>query len=158
MLTRLDHPIVAVRDLDRAIEVYQRLGFEVIRGGRNPGIGTHNALIRFGLDYLELLSVEDREAAVRNHPRGRELVEFLNRHEGGLLSFVVASDDIDADVARADANGFFPGRTVAMERVRPDGKVLRWRLLMTGETTFRQPWPMLIQWDTADAERVAWEQ
>jgi catechol 2,3-dioxygenase-like lactoylglutathione lyase family enzyme len=157
MLRRIDHPIIAVRDLDLAVDTYTRLGFGVIRGGRNPGLGTYNALIRFGLEYLELLSVDDRDAAARVHPRGREIVAYLDAHPGGLLSFVVASDAIDQDVARAEANGFFPGQPVAMQRRRPDGNVLRWRLLIPCDVSFRQPWPLLIQWETPDELRLAWE-
>jgi catechol 2,3-dioxygenase-like lactoylglutathione lyase family enzyme len=158
MLSRIDHPIIAVRDLDLAVDTYTRLGFDVMRGGRNPGLGTFNALIRFGLEYLELLSVEDRETAARVHPRGREIVAYLDAHPGGLLSFVVASDGIDQDVARAEAHGFFPGQPVAMQRSRPDGNILRWRLLIPCDVSFRQPWPLLIQWDTPDRVRLEWEQ
>jgi catechol 2,3-dioxygenase-like lactoylglutathione lyase family enzyme len=158
MLTRFDHTIIAVRELDGAVETYTRLGFEVIRGGRNPGLGTYNALIRFGLDYLELLSVDDRDAAERVHPRGREIVAYLDAHPGGLLSFVVASDAIDQDIAHAAANGFVPGQPVAMQRQRPDGNMLRWRLLIPCAVSFRQPWPLLIQWDTPDDKRLEWEQ
>lgn len=158
MLTRLDHPIVAVRDLDEAVAVYERLGFEVMRGGRNPGLGTCNALIRFGLDYLELLSVEDRAATLTHHPRGRELLAFLDTQAGGLLSFVVASNALDADLARAAAHGFAePGEPIAMQRVRPDGVELHWRLVIPGRQAFRQAWPLLIEWQTPDAERLRWE-
>lgn len=158
MLTRLDHPIIAVRDLEQGVRVYERLGFEVVRGGRNPGLGTCNALIRFGLDYLELLSVDDRSACLAHHPRGGELLAYLDAQPGGLLSFVVASDALDADLASARAHGFdLPGEPVPMQRLRPDGTVLRWRLLIPGERAFRQPWPLLIEWHTPDAQRLAWE-
>jgi hypothetical protein len=157
MLTRIDHPIIAVRDLDQAVSACTALGFSVVPGGRNPGLGTYNALIRFGLDYLELLSVDDRAACLASHPRGHELVRFLDTHMGGLLSFVVASDDLDADIVRAEANDWQPGRPTAMQRVRPDGTVLRWRLLMPGEESFRQPWPLLIEWQTPDDERLRCE-
>src|SRR5262249_317788 len=32
-----------------------------------------------------------------------------------------------------------------------------WRLLMPGEHTWRRPWPFLIQWETSDAQRLAWD-
>jgi hypothetical protein len=30
-------------------------------------------------------------------------------------------------------------------------------LLVPGQHTWRRPWPFLIQWDTPDAQRLAWE-
>jgi hypothetical protein len=44
-----------------------------------------------------------------------------------------------------------------MERLRPDGRRLSWRLLVPGSVPWRRPWPFLIQWDAPDAERLAWE-
>jgi len=56
---RLDHIIVAVKDLNKAITTYRTgLGFTVVSGGDHP-IGTHNALVHFGLFYVELLAVRD---------------------------------------------------------------------------------------------------
>ena len=56
MITRFDHAVIAVADLERAIEAYSALGFDVSPGGRHEHRGTHNALIRFGgVDYVELL-------------------------------------------------------------------------------------------------------
>ena len=58
MITRFDHLVIAVSDLDRAMDSYRSLGFEVFPGGRHEHRGTHNALIRFGgLDYVELRGV-----------------------------------------------------------------------------------------------------
>ncbi len=59
MITRLDHVVLAVADLEAAVERFRTLGFSVMRGGEHPGFGTENAIIRFGLDYLELLHVRD---------------------------------------------------------------------------------------------------
>ena len=35
MITRFDHAVIAVSDLDRAIEAYRSLGFDVFSGGRH---------------------------------------------------------------------------------------------------------------------------
>src|SRR5262249_58019959 len=56
MLTGIDHLVVAVPDLDAAIESYQSVGFHVVRGGRHQ-VGTHNALVPFADGvYLELIA------------------------------------------------------------------------------------------------------
>lgn len=37
MITRFDHLVIAVRDLDIASERFRALGFEVRPGGEHPG-------------------------------------------------------------------------------------------------------------------------
>ena len=158
MITRLDHVVVGVRDLDEAIQHYQQLGFEVRPGGRHTGLGTHNALIRFGLDYLELLAIDDEAETTRSGGPGQFMTEHLREHPGALLGFALASDNLEDEVARGDAPdlGYTPGQPFPMQRARPDGHVLSWRLLVPGEHTWRRPWPFLIQWDTADEQRLTW--
>ena len=75
----LDHVIVAVRDLRRAIGDYEKLGFAVHRGGRFAN-GTENALSRFeNRVYIELLGVYDPNGAL-----GRPLEAFLKQDEGAV--------------------------------------------------------------------------
>ena len=155
VLTAFDHLVVAVRDLAAASEAYRRLGFDVRPGGRNPGRGTYNAIIRFGIDYIELLSIED-DALVRDRaPGGEGLRAYLDARAGGAASWVAQSDDIVADAQRAEAAGFSGiGMPVAMQRARPDGTGFAWQLLIPRGEAFRRTWPLLIQWDTSDTERL----
>ncbi len=44
MLTRVDHVMVCVTDLEPGIEAYRRLGFNIHPGGVHTGRGTHNAI------------------------------------------------------------------------------------------------------------------
>jgi catechol 2,3-dioxygenase-like lactoylglutathione lyase family enzyme len=159
MITRLDHVVIGVRDLDDAVQAYQELGFEVQPGGRHTGLGTHNALIRFGLEYLELLAVHDSSEATRSGGPGRFMTEYQRERPGALLGFALASSNLDDEAARgaAPAVGYTQGQPFAMQRTRPDGHVLSWRLLVPGQHTWRRPWPFLIQWDTSDQQRLAWE-
>ena len=62
MLTRIDHVMICVRDLDRAVEAYTRIGFDVHAGGVHPGRGTKNAIAFNEADYLELLALRDPAA------------------------------------------------------------------------------------------------
>jgi len=159
MITRLDHVVIGVRDLDEAIRNYQQLGFDVRPGGRHTGLGTHNALIRFGLDYIELLAVYDESEVTRSGGRGHFMTEYLRDRPGALLGFALASDNLEDEAARGGApdSGYMPGKVFAMQRTRPDGQVLSWRLLVPGQHTWRRPWPFLIQWDTPDPQRLGWE-
>jgi catechol 2,3-dioxygenase-like lactoylglutathione lyase family enzyme len=158
MITRFDHLVVAVRDLDVASERFRALGFEVHRGGEHPGQGTHNAIIRFGLDYIELLAIRDEAEARAGEFSGPSLVEYLHVHEWGMAGYALATDDIEGDAARLKASGTSVIGPFAMSRQRPDGSTLTWRLLIPDGTPWRRPWPFLIQWETPDSERMALEQ
>ncbi len=158
MITRFDHAVIAVVDLEAAAEQYRRLGLAVYPGGRHTGLGSHNAIVRFGLDYLELIGVYSREEVLAAGPRRATLVEFLDAHGGGMLGYCLATDNIDGLAAHFQATGLAADGPFAMERTRPDGRVLKWRLLLPGGTGWRRPWPFFIQWELPDDERLQWEQ
>jgi len=115
MITRLDHVVIGVRDLDEAMQAFQQLGFDVRPGGRHTGRGTHNALIRFGLDYLELLAICDESEVTPSDEHGQFMLEYLRERSGALLGFAFASDNLE------DEAGYSPGKPFAMQRARPDG-------------------------------------
>lgn len=133
------------------MSAYRAAGFDVTAGGKHTGRGTHNAIIRFGLDYIELLAIYD-QAEERAH--GGDLSALLAREGGGLVAFAVATSHID-EIAAAWTSRFAPvGKPEPMERLRPDGYRLSWRLLIPGGSPWGKPWPFIIQWDTPDAERL----
>ncbi len=154
MLLGLDHIVIAVRDLSRASEqLQQALGLTVSPGGEHPGFGTHNAIARFGTEYLELIAVRDPEEA-RSTDRGRALLDFLSRREG-LAGFALDSDDLERDMSEARARGFplegpFPG-----SRRRPDGRVMTWKTARVPGDLWGRKMPFLIQHDVSMQERQA---
>lgn len=158
MFTRFDHAVIVVRDLDAAITTYRALGFEVSPGGRHTGLGTYNAIIRFGLDYLELLSVYDKvEAEQGRGLSGKALLDFFARAEGGLVGYALATDDIEQEAERFRNAGLQAQGPFGMQRLRPDGRLLSWRLLVPGGVPWRRPWPFFIHWGVPDEQRLAWE-
>jgi catechol 2,3-dioxygenase-like lactoylglutathione lyase family enzyme len=158
MITRFDHAVIAVADLERAIEAYRALGFDVSPGGRHEHRGTHNALIRFGgVDYVELLGVYDPERAVESGLNGRTLAEFVRDREGGLVGHCYATDDIEAEADRTREAGLEMVGPFEMRRERPDGRALTWRLLVPEDIPWRRRWPFFIEWDAPDQERLAVE-
>ena len=135
MLTRIDHVIIAVPDLDAGIARYTRLGFAIHPGGVHPGRGTANAIAFHDEDYLELLSVRDpeeqqRAAAAPGSPDAG-LVPFLARG-GGFRWVVVQSDDLAADVAAMRGRGVEVSGPTDARRRTPAGQELRWRRAVLG--------------------------
>lgn len=158
MVTRFDHVVIGVRDLDTAIRRYQDLGFDVKVGGKHTGRGTHNALIRFGLDYVELLAVYDEDEVRASRPGGEEFLALLKSREELLLGYALATENIEEEAERFRGSDLFVQEPFAMQRTRPDGYRLTWHLFLPGGSSWRQRWPFLIQWDAPDEQRLEWEQ
>lgn len=136
---RIDHVVLAVRDLDAAADRLAREhGLATVPGGSHPGWGTANRLAPLGEDYVELLAVVDPEVA-RGTTLGRLLLE---RSAGGDAWFAVclADDDIDATAARLELT------VDDGERERPDGVVVRWRGAGIEDPRRTSGLPFFIAW------------
>ena len=117
--------MICVSDLDKAVETYTRIGFNVYPGGVHTGRGTHNAIAFNEDDYLELLGLRDRAEYLAASPTGG-LIEFLERG-GGFRYIALQSDDLAADVAAMRARGVDVSDATDGGRRTPSGQELRWR-------------------------------
>jgi Glyoxalase-like domain len=130
MLTRIDHVMICVADLQQGIDVYTRIGFNISPGGVHPGKGTHNAIAFHEEDYLELMSVRDRDEYLAGNAGGG-LLEFLARG-GGFRYVAVQSDDLVADVAQMRRRGVDVSDPRTGGRQTPSGQELRWQAATLG--------------------------
>src|SRR5262245_7646198 len=147
MILGIDHILIAVDDLELASEVYAKLGFQVLPGGKHPAMGTHNALVPLADGtYLELIGVFDMDLAKEQSPH---IVAALQQ-ENRLATFALASDDLDADVAAIRARGLEIGDVKEGERVRPDGERVVWRRAVPADPNL----PFVIQDVTPHALRI----
>ena len=131
--------MICVPDLQQGIEAYTRIGFNIAPGGVHIGRGTHNAIAFNDEDYLELLSVRDRDEYLAASPDGG-LVEFLARG-GGFRYVAVQSDDLAADVAAMRRRGVDVGDATEGGRRTPAGQELRWKSAPLGS---RNPLPIFF--------------
>jgi hypothetical protein len=123
VLTRLDHLVILVRDLELASADYESLGFAVTPGGEHADGLTRNALVPFqDGTYLELVTFLDPEDLTDNVWGWRR---FYPRE--GLIDYCAASDDLDADVKRLASLGFGVEGPEDGGRRLPDGTNIRWR-------------------------------
>jgi catechol 2,3-dioxygenase-like lactoylglutathione lyase family enzyme len=159
VLSAVDHVAIAAPDPDAAAaELERRLGLQATGGGRHPGAGTFNRIVWLADAYVELIGVDDREAAAR-HPLGAATLAALD-DGGGLAGYALLSAEVDATVARLQAAGSHIGPVIAGERVRQDGERVQWWTAMP-ERLGPDGLPFLIrhaltgaEWDpTALAER-----
>jgi Glyoxalase-like domain len=127
MVTGIDHLVIAVPELDEAArELERRVGLAVTGGGRHEGRGTANR-IAFLADgsYLELMAVEDREAAAGTR-LGSIVIEALDSPGHGLVAFALADDRLETNVAELQANGSSLGGVEPGSRRRDDGELVEW--------------------------------
>ena len=119
MITGIDHIVIAVKSLERAVATYNGLGFSVVEGGRHP-YGSHNALVGFADgSYIEILGFYEESP-------GHPWWDLLHRRGGGLVDFCMATDDIRRDLAAFRAQGAQCGDLVEGGRARPDGFQVKW--------------------------------
>lgn len=98
-ITRLDHVIVAVRNLDTAATAWRKLGFTLTPRGLHEGKGTGNHCIMFPNTYIELLGIVDEVGA-----KGRLAQRVNERGEGGM-GIAWGADDADRTCAELRAAG-----------------------------------------------------
>ena len=122
--------MICVADLAKAIDAYARIGFNVSPGGVHTGKGTHNAIAFNDDDYLELLSIRDRDEYLAASPGGG-LLDFLARG-GGFRYVAVQSDDLTADVAAMRQRGVDVSDAANGGRRTPAGQELRWKSAVLG--------------------------
>lgn len=146
----LDHVLIGIRDLDAAAATYSdHLGFKVTPEGAHPGRGTHNRLIVFGPEYLELIAIRDE---IRP-PFRRSLVPFLEKREG-LYMFAMGTNDIDVAVARLrDAGGVVKDAVAGERKGGPGEPGYSWRFAEVAHDTVPGSQTFLIQHDQTVDER-----
>jgi hypothetical protein len=131
----IDHLVIAARDPSAAAEALgTSLGLAFTGGGRHEGAGTFNRLAFLGDTYLELIGVFDAELArsAEATPVSRVAAEALASGREGVVSWAIATDDIERDVAALRAAGSAIGTPVPGSRRRADGEVVRWRCAFPG--------------------------
>ncbi|HSL11953.1 MAG TPA: VOC family protein [Actinomycetota bacterium] len=139
---RVDHVVMAVRDLERSAASWARLGIATVPGGVHPRWGTANRIAPLGDAYLELLAVDDDDVA-SGTALGRAILE---RSDGGdrWFALCLADDDIDGTAARL-------GLTVEPgARSKPDGSQVRWRSVGIEDPRRAGDLPFFISWATPE--------
>jgi len=126
----IDHIVHAVRDLDAAVALYRRAGFQV--GARNVhprAWGTMNHIVQLPGTFIELLAMADtREMAphtARQFSFGAFNRDFLAHGEGLSMLVLEGRGATDAEEFRARGIGDFEPFDMAREAKRPDGTAIK---------------------------------
>jgi hypothetical protein len=127
MIRGIDHLVIACADPDAAAaDLESSLGLVCTGGGRHAGRGTWNriAWLADG-SYLELIGVDDREAALQQ-PVGAAAVTILDTAGGGLATYALRDDGVELSASALRAAGASIGPVTHGSRQREDGEVVEW--------------------------------
>ncbi len=143
---RLDHLVYATPDLAATVaDITERWGVAPTPGGAHDGLGTRNALLALGRGaYLEIIG-PDLEQPDPDGPRPFGVDDVT---EPRLVTWAAAVPHLDLWLDWCAARRVDPGPGIGMQRTKPDGTVLRWRLTLppdVGDGTI----PFLIEWPGA---------
>ena len=141
MIKRLDHLIVAVKDIEEAESNYTKLfGNQPVWRGEHKELGTINSLYNFSNIYLELLATNGKGI-------GADLVErTLSENGEGLAGLVLGTDDISQIKEHITASGY--NSTHMSEGEGGDfesGKIRNWNNLFLPQELTRGMFSFIIQ-------------
>ena len=142
----VDHLLLGVSDLDLGIDWAEpRTGIRAAAGGIHPGVGTRNALLPLGTArYLEIIAPDPLQSDYRFPVDVRTLTEPR------LITFAVATSDIENMATIARGAGHTVVGPTRGSRVTSSGATLRWktlRVLNRFGSGVIEPVPFFIQWD-----------
>jgi hypothetical protein len=141
---RIDHVVMAVRDLDAsAARLGERAGLVASPGGTHPAWGTGNRIASLGhRQYVELLAPVDPAVAATTG-LGRAIT---SRSAAGDAWFAVclADDALEETATRLD----LPVRSGS--RTLPDGRVVAWRSAGIDDPRRGSDLPFFIAWEGPD--------
>ncbi|MFJ5261872.1 VOC family protein [Streptomyces sp. NPDC088387] len=140
----LDHLVLATPDLAATVADFaRRTGVDPAPGGVHVGLGTRNFLVSLGGSrYLEIIG-PDPEQPDPEGPRPFEVDALAGPR---VVTWAVATTDLDAAITAAVAAGYDPGPAHPMSRRTPDGGLLAWRLTYGDSAHPSGLVPFLIDW------------
>lgn len=129
---RVDHPVIAVRNLPAARKQYQKLGFIVPPSGRHQEWGTENLCIMFPADYLEIRGIGDPAKFLAG------VDKFLDKGEGLYsVAFNARSADESYAVGLASGLAIEPPRHLNRKLVLEDSVLdLHFKTVMLDHSLF----------------------
>ena len=140
MISSVDHLIIAVKDLDQAINDYEKvLGVGPCWKGKHTELGTKNALFNFENTYLELLSPCDAGP-------GTEFINSLLAEKGDhLAGIVLGTQNIEHAQEDLNRNGYAVEISSGEAINEKDGKIRRWKNIFLPNTLSRELFIFIIQ-------------
>jgi hypothetical protein len=152
MPSSIDHIVIISDDLETAIANARSAGFTVVPGGTHGDGNTHNALIGFADGaYIELIAPTEQGKTAEHR-----WFERL-RKGGGLVDYCLLGKDLTSEIASVRERGIEYPEPFDMERAKPDGTRIAWKLSTPPGKVGEHGWPFMIEDTTPRDLRVPQE-
>ena len=140
MISSVDHLIVAVKDLDQAINDYEKvLDVPPCWKGKHSELGTRNALFNFENTYLELLSPSQEGP-------GTDFVNSLLEEKGDhLAGIALGTQNIELAQEELKRNGHVVEISSGEATNEKDGKTRQWKNIFLPNTLSRELFIFIIE-------------
>lgn len=141
--SRIDHLVLAAPDLAEGIRfLKEQLGVTATYGGRHPGMGTENALVRVGdKRYIEIIAPDLNQNRVGPLWFGVEKVTSPQ-----WVNWAIRMPDMDEAIHKLSLLGFYPGPIQSANRITQDGTILSWQLTDPRPLLMDGVIPFFIDW------------
>jgi hypothetical protein len=147
----LDHIIIGIDSLERGMQLLaDATGIMPVLGGVHPGRGTRNALLSLGeRRYIELMAPDPAQAGA-----SPQVAMLRTLHTLTPIGWAIHVSNADSGRTVWLASHLSPGTPSPGSRMRPDGRLLRWRTL--DPFGIASPvLPFAIEWDSASVHPSA---
>ena len=157
MSLQFDHLVQQVQSPEDTKAFLNEHTIHTVNGGQHTMWGTYNTLSYFGLTYIEQIAVYDRalfeEAA--KLPYSLHYTFKRDSERFGFSRIALRTTNIEGEAERLRALGLEVYGPDACSRTRPDGSVVKWKLLHFGKAGQVIDFPFFIEWADGDEERLA---
>ena len=147
-----DHTVIDVNDLESAIKWFKNLGITFHNGGVHEKWGTKNAVGYFGLNYLELMAVDNPDVANQvKRDDATSIYDAIHDAPGQHTNTIgLRTNDIQAVHDRLESQNFPVEDIQTGTRINPEGKEITWKIFFIRNKMFEVAYPYIVQWNEPD--------
>lgn len=146
----LDHVVIAANNVEELSAIYgNKFTIKSIKGGQHNDWGTNNYLSHFSNDsYLEWLGTyDDVLSRQTDNPLVKHLVHVLENKLIGPFQFALRTTKMDKYMQHFKENNIPFEGPIYGAREKPDGSILKWRMLFPSYNHETEVLPFLIEWN-----------
>lgn len=142
-LEKIDHLVYAVPSLASGmLEIQEKLGGVPVFGGRHPGMGTHNAILRIGPKmYLEIIAPDPKQQIAGPLWFGIEKLQTSK-----LVAWAYRTVKLEDIIEQVLMLGLVEGPIISGSRITQDGRILSWRFTDPRPLPLGGVAPFFIDW------------